>query len=1170
MAFPGTRLPILAEAALGADLTADPSDWAWTDVTDYVRIVEANPVMFTHGRLGGVLQAAPDQLNFTVDNRDGRWCAHNPIGAWYGQIGLGTPVRFTVSEGTPSIRITAFVAALPPSWNDKETDRYVRVTAAGVTRRLGRNKSPLRSALTRSISGTSTPPKAYWPCEDPSGSTSFAEFFGGKPMEFGDGITLADDGPDGSAPLPVFVTHPTLNGVVPTHTATGEWMVANVLNFPAAVTAETAILRWYTSGSLPMWQLVLAPGSPDTISLEAYDSSGVRQLNDVNQFVINTVTEPYGLWILYAASAVQNGTNIDYTASWNLDDGSGSGVIASTSGITGTVLRVGLPASDKLNGIHVGHWAAWDVSLDPFNFADLDSTSLNGYDGELAFARVLRLTDEEGISVEPDSITVDTMGPQPVATLMQILREAEAVTDGRLLDNRDPTAFGSQLRIFYHTDIENRAVDMALDHDLKHLNPPFDPQDDDQWIRNDVTASRSGGSSNPTTPSGSSARYVKDYGRLTPALIGTYDDSVTVNVELDSDLIHQAGWRVNLGTVEGLRFPRLTLDFARNPSLIPDWIGIEVGSRITVANPPTGLSREPIDVIVEGWAETFGPFGWSATLNCAPFAPYKVGEYAGENGDANEWIGRYAEDEPAAIRQAITDSGLSVEIDPNRQRWTTRLGWDTFTRSSSSAWGTSDGGQVWGAAGGVASTFTVSGTQGQHVHAVANVLRESTLDISSINWDITVDLSWPVNSATTASLTRWICGRYTDTANYYVCRLDLNTAGVVVMSLNQRVATVLTTLVTTFTVDSSYVADTIYRVRFAGRTEASGKLVMGARAWIPASEDDPVSWMASYEDTTPDLTSGTLIAVGSRAEAGNTNVPITMSWDNVGVSDGAGGDPDDFPLNIRLVSGGPTIAGGGETATVSAITTTPGTFVAVGAASSADNAAVTPALYAGGSTRDLIVIVAAIRSSGTGTLATPTGYTRLPVFNAVDNVQLFAKVHTGSESNPTVTPSGGAAGDTVTAFTAGFRGTPSTLTNLADIVVDSLTLLNAAATNIAYPGLYTRLVEGCINLLVGWRQDDYTSIAVPSGWTEALEASSTTANDQGLYLAYRIDTTPLVINEGSLVVTTGGGTAISRGAVVALAAGYQTLTVTTRATNGVTKAHSAGTKIEVQSYVQAL
>jgi hypothetical protein len=177
-------------------------------------------------------------------------------------------------------------------------------------------------------------------------------------------------------------------------------------------------------------------------------------------------------------------------------------------------------------------------------------------------------------------------------------------------------------------------------------------------------------------------------------------------------------------------------------------------------------------------------------------------------------------------------------------------------------------------------------------------------------------------------------------------------------------------------------------------------------------------------------------------------------------------------------------------------------------------------------------------------------------------VQLFGKVHDGSESAPTVTPSGGAAGDTVSAFTFGFTNISNTV-DIEDLIQENVAMLNASAQNIAYGGvLAPSWLFPCLNLVVGWKQDDCTSVAVPTGFTEILEASSTTGSDQSLYAAYRIDTSPTVVNGGSLAVT-GGASAISRSAVMCIPAGVQTMTVSARSVNGVTKSHAVGAKIEV-------
>ena len=931
MAFPSTYLNAWVEVALGADLTADPSTWAWTNATALGLIRASSPITITRGGYDGAVQAPPSRCTFTVDNTDGRWVPSNPSGAWYGQLVKGTPVRVLVDEGTESVRWTGFLTSLPPRWNLKETDRYVEVTASGIMQRLQRGSETLRSPLTRAIAFATnfgTPPVAYWPGEDGSQSTSIDEFFGGKPMQIVcQVLTLADDGPSGSLPLPEFTTVAGVRGQVLNPQVTGEWSVGFLLNFPAAPTAEASVARWSTNGTL-WWQVTIDPTGTDSINLQAYDSSGTQVLDDSFAFEING-TSGYGQWVLVLVSCSQNGANIDYDLHAYLSS-AGAGVSGSVSSHTlGAVTHLGVNANAKINGMHAGHWAVWDVELGIFG---VDPAAISGYDGELVSIRADRVEDEAGgVGIELDSLSTLEMGPQPIATVLDIYRECEAVSNGRLFEELDPTAADKYLHLKQIDDLADQDSALTLNHDSGHL-ADLQPTDDDQNFRNDWTATRSGGAG-----TGSSGRI---FG-VEPLI----SDSVSVNVYSDADLVHQAGWRYNVTSFQGLRYPTVQLNLARAPSLIPTWITCDIGSRITITNPPDGIEPDSIDLIIEGWTEVLGPKLWTVALNCSPFQPYRVVEMAVAD-DPNAYAGRYAADPDCALRIAIDTNDTSMDVDPNRKRWTTST--------------------------------------------------------------------------------------------------------------------------------------------------------------------------------------------------------------------------DHLPMNISLKPAG--TPGNGEVVTVSAVSTDAATFIAVGAASHADNAAVTPALYAGNTTDHMIFVVGAIRSSGTGTLSISAGYTRLPIFASTDNVQVWVKVHDGSESDPTVTPAGGAAGDTVSAFTFGFGNIPITLDDLGDMVVDSITQLNSSAANIAYGGLYSWKVYGCVQLIVAWKQDDYTSVALPAGtgFTEMIEASSTTGSDQSLYCAYRIDTTPTVVNEGSLAVT-GGASAISRSAVVAIAGGKQTFTLSARSVNGVTASHAVGTRVAVHN-----
>lgn len=287
---------------------------------------------------------------------------------------------------------------------------------------------------------------------------------------------------------------------------------------------------------------------------------------------------------------------------------------------------------------------------------------------------------------------------------------------------------------------------------------------------------------------------------------------------------------------------------------------------------------------------------------------------------------------------------------------------------------------------------------------------------------------------------------------------------------------------------------------------------------------------------------------GSELHAAATNVATTM---DVATTSGPLWSTDDaedgFPWWVD-----------GEKVTVTDIAPSLVTYGAVGAAAHGNNASVVPSLPASLAQGNLMVMVAAIRNSGTGVPSTPAGWTRWPVFQSTDNVQVFAKVAGASESAPTVTFTGGVANADTSAQILRLAGKWH---SASFALLGNASALNASAQNIAYPGLSRPEADNCIILYLGWKQDDFTSVATIAGATEIAEASTTTGDDQSLVWDYVIQTTAAHIPAGVFTVT-GGASAISRGAVVAIRCDYQTATVT-RSVNGVVKAHSAGAEVRL-------
>jgi hypothetical protein len=239
-----------------------------------------------------------------------------------------------------------------------------------------------------------------------------------------------------------------------------------------------------------------------------------------------------------------------------------------------------------------------------------------GYTGETADTRLSRLCAEQGEQITITGSSNITMGAQTQATFVDLLRQCEAADGGLLYDGFSP-GLAYVCRSSRYNETATLTLDMAADP--PQVANPFAPVDDDQRNRNDWTVSRTGGSS---------ARYVDQTGPLGVDAIGTYDSSIDLNLADDTGLLDQAGWRVHLGTFEGLRYPTLTIDLLAVPNLATEWLAVMLTGRVNVVNVTSRALQHPPDDLslgVEGWSETLGLFTWAVTQNCSPQTPWRVG-----------------------------------------------------------------------------------------------------------------------------------------------------------------------------------------------------------------------------------------------------------------------------------------------------------------------------------------------------------------------------------------------------------------------------------------------------------------------------------------------------------------------------------------------------------------
>jgi hypothetical protein len=241
------------------------------------------------------------------------------------------------------------------------------------------------------------------------------------------------------------------------------------------------------------------------------------------------------------------------------------------------------------------------------------------------------------------------MGPQLIAPLTVNLQDCADVDVSMYFESHGGVAFRSRRSLYGQED----ALSLTPQ---PHMPIPPEPTRDDRRILNDITAQR---------PNGSSAR-VLDQADIDKR--GPLRDAVTVNVERDDQLEQQAAWRVALGTVPGMRWPSLPLRLSpHNPDLIAAWLATRIGDRADVDHDFLQIPGVDVDLLIEGWTESWDAIQWDAQLNCVPASPYAVWELEPDPGSPAE--GQRLATAGATLDAAITDSATSFDVSSAGQPW---------------------------------------------------------------------------------------------------------------------------------------------------------------------------------------------------------------------------------------------------------------------------------------------------------------------------------------------------------------------------------------------------------------------------------------------------------------------------------------------------------------------
>jgi hypothetical protein len=239
-----------------------------------------------------------------------------------------------------------------------------------------------------------------------------------------------------------------------------------------------------------------------------------------------------------------------------------------------------------------------------------------------------------------------------------------------------------------------------------------------------------------------------------------------------------------------------------------------------------------------------------------------------------------------------------------------RLHSDSFdSRTVSSGWGTGDSGDTWStqiSGSGTATDFAVASGKATHLVSAANSGRLSYLGgVSYRDIEVAVTATIPVSNVTGASLGSeiWFRGQ---AGGQWVARVWVTTAEAVTIAFYGPQTGPSNLIGSTTVAGLTHSSSQPLRIR----AQIEG-MTLRAKVWQPQLTAEPKDWQLAASDTltAPAAHAGTgWVGVFSWADTGNTNVPVTVSYDDLVVrSPRFTGEVGSWPVRWDTSGGDPFV-----------------------------------------------------------------------------------------------------------------------------------------------------------------------------------------------------------------------------------------------------------------------
>jgi hypothetical protein len=635
---PGPNRPS-GEVSTGDPVTVELLiNGVWVDITGFAMVRDdSGAIGITRGIRDEGNQTEQSTAHLTLDNRDGRFYTRNPSGVWYGLIRRNQTLRVSVPDGLggKSYRFWGEASQWAPSWDTTGTDVWTDVSANGILQRLAQGPAPERSVIYNAV--TDPLPAsvvAYWSCEDSSDSTTIASaLISGSPMTISGTPALASySGFGASDPLPDLTASYLSGGVVAYDEPTAT-QVRFLCFIPAAGLSDGKVICSidqvdYSAGSAQFWELYYS-------TTDASNSLVLRTCASDGTFLgiqLPHTLDVRGRQMYVSVELQESGTAITRTVRITDVKTGATSSVTDTQNVTqlSRVVKVqfgpaarataGPAGSQYLPGVSIGHVTV-ENAISPVGALGVRLNPI----GEAAGRRIQRLCDESGIAFDWVGDLDDTvdMGAQAKSNPLSLIQEAVFADDGLLFENLAVLGLGYRTR----ASLYNQDPDLILNYTGFQLSEIPTPVEDDRYLANKVTVS----------VGGVTATYEETAGPLStappPAGVGVYgpnsNSALALNLATSDEptLLDHAAWRVHLGTVDEARHPQISVNLSHS-SITPDMrraiLGLRMGDRVQIINPPSWLGGDTIDQLILGFSESITHFVHKLTFTCAPASPYNT------------------------------------------------------------------------------------------------------------------------------------------------------------------------------------------------------------------------------------------------------------------------------------------------------------------------------------------------------------------------------------------------------------------------------------------------------------------------------------------------------------------------------------------------------------------